>query len=57
MKSNGEISVRLASDIVATALLAYKIDEFKEYYIGGAPQDLREKYVVLIFPLLPHCCK
>uniref|UniRef100_A0A7N6AH40 Laminin subunit alpha 3 n=1 Tax=Anabas testudineus TaxID=64144 RepID=A0A7N6AH40_ANATE len=43
MKSNGEISVRLASDIVATALLAYKIDEFKEYYIGGAPQDLREK--------------
>lgn len=50
LKSNGEISVRIASKTVATAQSTYNIDEFKEYYIGGAPQDLREKYVVIIFP-------
>lgn len=32
---------------LATAQATYSNKDFKEYYIGGAPQDLRERYVVI----------
>lgn len=31
-------------DVVASTQAVYKNDQFKEFYIGGAPQELREKY-------------
>lgn len=37
------MAVRMASKEVASAQAAYKNDDFKEYYIGGAPKDLRER--------------
>lgn len=40
----GKMSVRIAGKEVATAQAAYKNDQFKEFYVGGAPQELRERY-------------
>lgn len=40
----GKLSVRVAGEEVAAAQAVYKNDQFKEFYIGGAPQELRERY-------------
>lgn len=49
LRNTRDITVRFGSDLVAKADGSYQIDEFKEYYIGGAPQDFRERFVVIIF--------
>lgn len=33
----------------------YNIDDFQEFYIGGAPQDVRERYMAFPFSLLSSC--
>lgn len=43
------ISVREKSTEIATAQVKYKTDQFQEFYIGGAPQELRERCWVLTF--------
>lgn len=45
--NKGKMTVRVNNKDVATAQAVYSNNEFKEYYIGGAPQDLRERYVVI----------
>lgn len=45
----GDMTVRINSKTVAKAKVLYSKDEFKEFYIGGAPQNLREKYVAINF--------
>lgn len=42
--SGNVTSFRVASEEVAKANAAYKSDQFKEFYIGGLPQELRERY-------------
>ncbi|XP_070700517.1 laminin subunit alpha-3-like [Pempheris klunzingeri] len=46
----GKILVRVGNKEVATAQAAFKNDEFKEYYVGGAPQHLRERDNITIQP-------
>lgn len=47
----GSVTVRMKGQTVASVKSGYSKDEFKEFYIGGAPQDLREKYVAVSFVL------
>lgn len=37
------MTIRVAGVEVAVAQAVYKNDQFKEFYIGGAPQELRER--------------
>ncbi|XP_042353016.1 laminin subunit alpha-3-like [Plectropomus leopardus] len=46
----GEIKVLLASKQVAIAKASYANTDFKEFYVGGAPQDIREKFGINIQP-------
>ncbi|XP_068614972.1 laminin subunit alpha-3-like [Brachionichthys hirsutus] len=46
----GKMTVRIASKDVVTGEASFKNDDFKEYYVGGAPQDLRERYNITIQP-------
>ncbi|XP_068196189.1 laminin subunit alpha-3-like isoform X2 [Antennarius striatus] len=46
----GKMTVRIASKDVVTVQAPYKNDDFKEYYVGGAPQDLRERYNISMQP-------
>lgn len=39
----GKLTVRIANKEVVSAQAVYKNDDFKEYYIGGAPYDLRQR--------------
>lgn len=41
----------MAKEEVARATVVYNYKAFKDFYIGGAPTELREKYVVINFPL------
>lgn len=41
--NKGKMTVRISSEDVAVAQAAYTNDHFKEYYVGGAPQELRER--------------
>lgn len=41
--AQGKMKVRIG-DVVASTQAVYKNDQFKEFYIGGAPRELREKY-------------
>lgn len=41
--AQGKMTVRMAGKDMALAQAVYNKDDFKEYYIGGAPQDLRER--------------
>lgn len=50
IKTNGEISVRIATKEIVTAQSTHINEDLTVYYIGGAAQDLREKYVVTISP-------
>uniref|UniRef100_A0A3Q1AX50 Laminin subunit alpha 3 n=1 Tax=Amphiprion ocellaris TaxID=80972 RepID=A0A3Q1AX50_AMPOC len=52
MTSRGKILVRKANKEVASAQAQYDIKDFKEIYIGGAPQDLRERYEILSIPFV-----
>ena len=49
--SKGEITVLFARDKVIGAKFSWRSSDYKEFYIGGIPQDLRERYVLLNFPL------
>lgn len=40
---NTGISVRENGKEIVTAQARYKTDQFQEFYIGGAPQELRER--------------
>ncbi|XP_026168530.1 laminin subunit alpha-3-like isoform X2 [Mastacembelus armatus] len=50
IKNDGEILVRVDNELVATAKAGFTNDEFKEFYVGGAPVDLREKFNITIQP-------
>uniref|UniRef100_A0A3P8S8R3 Si:ch211-241e1.3 n=1 Tax=Amphiprion percula TaxID=161767 RepID=A0A3P8S8R3_AMPPE len=50
MTSRGKILVRKANKEVASAQAQYDIKDFKEIYIGGAPQDLRERDNITMQP-------
>lgn len=41
--SSGKMTVRVASKEVVSAQAAYNNDGFKEYYVGGIPEDLRTR--------------
>lgn len=41
--SRGEVTVRVASKVAATAKATYSNDDFKEFYVGGIPEALRER--------------
>ncbi|XP_061878635.1 laminin subunit alpha-3-like isoform X1 [Entelurus aequoreus] len=43
LTNKGKFVVRIANKEVATANVPFDHNDFQEYYIGGAPQDLREK--------------
>ncbi|XP_070830251.1 laminin subunit alpha-3-like [Chaetodon trifascialis] len=51
--AQGKLSVRVTSNgktDTISAQASYKNDDFKEYYIGGAPQALREKNKITMQP-------
>lgn len=48
---NGEFKVRVTGNDFLKATAEYNDEDFKDIYIGGAPQALRERYVVNNFPL------
>ncbi|KAM9349369.1 laminin subunit alpha-3-like [Symphorus nematophorus] len=48
--TKGNMIVRVGKEELASAQAVYRNDDFKEYYIGGAPQDLREKYNITMQP-------
>ncbi|XP_056277207.1 laminin subunit alpha-3-like isoform X2 [Pseudoliparis swirei] len=47
---SGKMSVRLSKEELVTAQSTFDNKEFKELYLGGAPQELREKYNITILP-------
>lgn len=49
--SRGKMTILLSGDIVFRAVPSLTKSNFKEFYIGGIPQDLRERYVLWNFPL------
>lgn len=51
IRSKQSISVRFLSTEVAKAEAPYDMAEFKDYYIGGVPQDLRERFVIFLLNL------
>ncbi|XP_054622732.1 laminin subunit alpha-3-like isoform X3 [Dunckerocampus dactyliophorus] len=46
--NTGKFTVQIANKVVASAQAQFDHNDFKEYYIGGAPQDLREKNNITI---------
>ncbi|KAF7654917.1 hypothetical protein LDENG_00063180 [Lucifuga dentata] len=44
-------TVSVSNNIVASGIVQYTKGDFNEFYIGGAPQDLREKFNITIQPL------
>ncbi|XP_045908367.1 laminin subunit alpha-3-like isoform X2 [Micropterus dolomieu] len=48
--SKGDMKVRMSQVDVASAKATYSNSDFKEFYIGGAPQDLRERDNITIQP-------
>ncbi|TNN66295.1 Laminin subunit alpha-3 [Liparis tanakae] len=48
--SSGKMTVRLSNKEVVTAQATFDNKEFKELYIGGAPQEMREKHNITILP-------
>lgn len=49
-KNTGVMTVRVANKEVAKANAAYTNSKFKEFYVGGAPQDLRERFNITMQP-------
>lgn len=41
--AEGKFIVRVARKEVASITAAYNNDDFKEFFIGGAPQEVRER--------------
>ncbi|XP_055007957.1 laminin subunit alpha-3 [Boleophthalmus pectinirostris] len=50
LNSRGSITVNLASKIVVKANAAFTLTDFTEYYIGGVPQDIRERHNITMQP-------
>ncbi|XP_076001162.1 laminin subunit alpha-3-like [Genypterus blacodes] len=52
MSSGGkkEMDVRVGGKSAATAKIEFTKGEFEEYYVGGVPQDLREKFNITMQP-------
>uniref|UniRef100_A0A3B4Y231 Laminin subunit alpha 3 n=1 Tax=Seriola lalandi dorsalis TaxID=1841481 RepID=A0A3B4Y231_SERLL len=50
VSTNKEFSVRIGTATVATIKAQYNNREFKEFYIGGAPQHVRERHNITIQP-------
>lgn len=50
ISKKNEVLVRAGSATVATAKTSHNNDMFKEYYIGGAPQELRERDNITMQP-------
>lgn len=48
--AQGKLTVRVSNIDVVTAQADYKNNKFLEYYVGGAPQELREKYSITMQP-------
>ncbi|XP_028448187.1 laminin subunit alpha-3 isoform X1 [Perca flavescens] len=48
--SKGKITVRLAGEEVASANIGNDQNAFQEFYVGGAPQDLRERDNITMQP-------
>ncbi|KAG7214822.1 hypothetical protein INR49_010714 [Caranx melampygus] len=46
----GSLSVRAGKTVLASAQAEYSNDDFEEFYIGGAPQDLRERHNITMQP-------
>ncbi|GLD51077.1 laminin subunit alpha-3 isoform X4 [Lates japonicus] len=49
--SKRKFALRVNNKEVASVPLQFSNDDFKEYYIGGAPQDVRERHNITIQPL------
>ncbi len=45
--NRGEMKIRFAKKEVIVAQAPYQHNQFKEYYVGGAPQEIRERYVFI----------
>ncbi|XP_073347774.1 laminin subunit alpha-3-like [Pagrus major] len=50
ISNNKALSVRFARDEAAKADVSFTNSDFKEYYIGGIPQDLRERNNITMQP-------
>ncbi|XP_034559528.1 laminin subunit alpha-3-like [Notolabrus celidotus] len=50
IKTDAEVIVRGKSTVLATAKVGFKNSEVKEYYIGGAPTEMREKDKITMQP-------
>ncbi|XP_008332400.1 laminin subunit alpha-3 isoform X3 [Cynoglossus semilaevis] len=48
--NKGKFSVRVANTDVAVTTAAFTNEGFKEFYIGGAPRDVRERHNITIQP-------
>lgn len=42
-QAQGKITVRMGGKDVIVTQAAYQNEKFTEYYVGGVPQDIREK--------------
>ncbi|XP_018532088.1 laminin subunit alpha-3 isoform X3 [Lates calcarifer] len=49
--SKRKFAVRVNNKEVASVQAQFSNEDFKEYYIGGAPQDMRERHNITIQPL------
>lgn len=54
VKTNIEVQIRVSSSLAFKTEVKFNIPDFQEFYVGGIPQGLREKYVVMTFP--PNLC-
>ncbi|XP_055084301.1 laminin subunit alpha-3-like isoform X1 [Periophthalmus magnuspinnatus] len=50
LQSKGTITVRLATETAIKAEADFTLTDFTEYYIGGLPQDIRERHNITAQP-------
>ncbi|CAN9502837.1 unnamed protein product [Ophioblennius macclurei] len=46
----GEVMLRLGSRIAISVPAAFQLEEFKEFYVGGIPLEMRERYKIAMQP-------
>ncbi|XP_069013512.1 laminin subunit alpha-3-like isoform X1 [Embiotoca jacksoni] len=49
-RNHGKIAVRVANEEVAAAQTSFDVQEFKEFYVGGAAQHLRDRDNITMQP-------